>query len=128
MYMEVMYIFRSQFSSTLNCERELVILTLVNCLSDGFPPMVVGNGIGNIPNSQLVQYESAACIVDNGGKYEGFYESYLKIDGGGARHSVEKTQVSFNDKNQPKQSAVIMLSYKRKSVDNPERTSCMYPT
>ncbi|KAK9935084.1 hypothetical protein M0R45_022199 [Rubus argutus] len=92
---------------------------------DGFPPMVVGNGIGNIPNSQLVQYESAACIVDNGGKYEGFYESYLKIDGGGARHSVEKTQVSFNDKNQPKQSAVIMLSYKRKSVDNPERTSCV---
>lgn len=134
MYMEVMYSnLNFPLLCGLNCERELVILTvLVNCLfsglSDGFPPMVVGNGIGNIPNSQLVQYESAACIVDNGGKYEGFYESYLKIDGGGARHSVEKTQVSFNDKNQPKQSAVIMLSYKRKSVDNPERTSCMYPT
>ncbi|PRQ40712.1 putative protein ENHANCED DISEASE RESISTANCE 2 [Rosa chinensis] len=90
---------------------------------DEFPPMVVGNGIGNIPNSQLVQYESAACIVDNGCKYEGFYESYLKIDGAGARHSLEKTQVSYNDKNQPKQS-VIMLSYKRKSIDNPDRISC----
>lgn len=94
-------------------------------MSDEFPPMVVGNGIGNIPNSQLVQYESAACIVDNGCKYEGFYESYLKIDGAGARHSLEKTQVSYNDKNLPKQS-VIMLSYKRKSIDNPERISCMY--
>ncbi|KAL6192811.1 hypothetical protein ACLB2K_033897 [Fragaria x ananassa] len=91
---------------------------------DTFPPTIVGNGIGNIPNSQLVQYESAACIVDNGGKYEGFYESYLKIDGPGARHSSEKTQVSYNDNYQPTHSAVIMLSYKRKSIDNPDRTSC----
>ncbi|KAL6294787.1 hypothetical protein ACE6H2_002929 [Prunus campanulata] len=81
---------------------------------DGFPIA------GNIPNGQLVQYESASCIVDNGCKYEGFYESYLKIDGN-ARHSVEKTQVSFNDKN-PKQPAVIMLSYTRKSIDESERT------
>ncbi|KAM1922362.1 hypothetical protein ACFX15_020429 [Malus domestica] len=79
---------------------------------DGFPLA------GNIPNAQLLQYESASCIVDNGCKYEGFYESYLKIDGN-ARHSVEKTQVSFNDKSQ-KNPAVIML-YKRKSVDDSER-------
>lgn len=83
-------------------------------MSDGFPLA------GNIPNGQLVQYESASCIVDNGCKYEGFYESYLKIDGN-ARHSVEKTQVSFNEKN-PKQPAVIMLSYKRKSIDESEKT------
>ncbi|TQD89280.1 hypothetical protein C1H46_025129 [Malus baccata] len=83
---------------------------------DGFPLA------GNIPNAQLVQYETASCIVDNGCKYEGFYESYLKIDGN-ARHSVETTQVSFNDKNQKNPAAVIMLSYKRKSVDDSERKS-----
>lgn len=106
----------------------LVLICFILWFSDTFPPTIVGNGIGNIPNSQLVQYESAACIVDNGGKYEGFYESYLKIDGPGARHSSEKTQVSYNDNYQPTHSAVIMLSYKRKSIDNPDRTSCMHST
>lgn len=99
-------------------------------LSDCFP--LVGNAIGNIPNTQVVQYESASCYVDTGCKYEEFYESYLKIDG---HHPADKAQennlkscFSFNDKNQTsaspqkKQSTVIMLSYKRKSIDGNEKT------
>ncbi|XP_010258683.1 PREDICTED: uncharacterized protein LOC104598353 [Nelumbo nucifera] len=147
---------------------------------DCFPS--VGNAIGNISSAKLLQYEAASCYVDNRCKYEEFYESYLKIDGGKAekflskeeckdtkgfsllsaqgygsfnglkynRHdSEEKTQestfksrlprlhpsVSFNDKNQPpsspsaqsqwKKSAVIRLSFKRKSYDGEEKSeSC----
>ncbi|KAJ4973504.1 hypothetical protein NE237_006678 [Protea cynaroides] len=47
---------------------------------DCFPS--VGNAVGNISNAQVLQYEAASCYVDTGCKYEGFYESYLKIDGG----------------------------------------------
>ncbi|XP_043687096.1 uncharacterized protein LOC122638277 [Telopea speciosissima] len=47
---------------------------------DYFPS--VGNAVGNISNTQVLQYGSASCYVDTGSKYEGFYESYLKIDGG----------------------------------------------
>lgn len=105
---------------------------------DGFP--LASNPIGNIPSTQLLHYESASCFVDSGSKYEEFYESYLKIDGATA-FSSEKTQennlksciprllpsVSFNDKNQSvssprKQSTLIMLSYKRKSIDGNEKT------
>lgn len=35
---------------------------------------------GNIPNGQVVQFESSSCIVDGKGKYEEYHESYLKID------------------------------------------------
>ncbi|XP_042496143.1 uncharacterized protein LOC122075251 isoform X1 [Macadamia integrifolia] len=45
---------------------------------DCFP--LVGNG--NISNAQVLQYEAASCYVDTGCKYEGFYESYVKVDGG----------------------------------------------
>ncbi|EXC20043.1 hypothetical protein L484_015721 [Morus notabilis] len=105
---------------------------------DGFP--LASNPIGNIPSTQLLHYESASCFVDSGSKYEEFCESYLKIDGATA-FSSEKTQennlkscmprllpsVSFNDKNQSvssprKQSTLIMLSYKRKSIDGNEKT------
>ncbi|KAF3431527.1 hypothetical protein FNV43_RR26258 [Rhamnella rubrinervis] len=92
---------------------------------DCFP--LVGNA-----NTQVVQYESASRYVDTGCKYEEFYESYLKIDG----HSGDKAQeknlkscFSFNDKSlqpssspQRKQSTVIMLSYKRKSIDGNEKS------
>ncbi|KAK9276621.1 hypothetical protein L1049_006157 [Liquidambar formosana] len=37
--------------------------------------------VGNA-NTQVHPYNSAACFVDTRCKYEGFYESYLKIDGG----------------------------------------------
>jgi hypothetical protein len=83
------------------------------------------SSVGNA--TQLLQYESASCFVDSGRKYEGFYGSYLKIDGG-AHNTGEKTL-----ENQPlspaqrKQSAVILYSYKRKSIDRIEKTEyCKY--
>ncbi|XP_022951730.1 uncharacterized protein LOC111454471 [Cucurbita moschata] len=99
--------------------------------------------IGNAPNAQLLQYESTSCFIDNGSTYEGFYESYLKIDGGAQNFEYTSQEfnmnsclpclpppVSCNEKNhssnpQPaniKKSAVIMLSVKRKSVDGYETT------
>lgn len=47
---------------------------------DGFP--VPGSAIGNLSNSQMLQYESSSCFLDGKGKYEEYHESYLKIDGG----------------------------------------------
>ncbi|KAG5051469.1 hypothetical protein JHK87_003667 [Glycine soja] len=77
------------------------------------------NAMGSVPNTQLLQYESASCIVDSVHKYEEFYESYLKIDGGNCK-SGERTQESSS-----KQSTVIMLSVKRTSIDGHDKTeSC----
>ncbi|XP_027362355.1 uncharacterized protein LOC113869972 [Abrus precatorius] len=77
------------------------------------------NALGSVPNTQLLQYESASCFVDSGCKYEEYYESYLKIDGGNCRNG-EKTQ-----ENNSKQSTVIMLSVKRTSIDGNDKTpSC----
>ncbi|KAG4403182.1 hypothetical protein GLYMA_01G053600v4 [Glycine max] len=77
------------------------------------------NSLGSAPNTQLLQYESASCILDSGRKYEEFYESYLKVDGGNYK-SGEKTQ-----ENSTKQSTVIMLSVKRTSIDGHDKTeSC----
>lgn len=81
---------------------------------DCFP--FTGNALASVPNTQLLQYESASCIVDSGCKYEEFYESYLKIDGGNGKIG-EKTQESSS-----KQSTVIMLSVKRKSIDGKDKT------
>ncbi|KAK7307082.1 hypothetical protein VNO77_39828 [Canavalia gladiata] len=84
---------------------------------DCFP--FASNALGNVPNTQLLQYETASCFVDSGGKYEGFYESYLKIDGSNCKNG-EKTQ-----ENNSKQSTVIMLSVKRTSIDANDKTeSC----
>ena len=113
------------------------IVTLCFEMADCFP------SIGNAPNAQLLQYESTSCFIDNGSTYEGFYESYLKIDGGAQNFEYTSQEfnmnsclpclpppVSCNEKNhssnpQPaniKKSAVIMLSVKRKSVDGYETT------
>ncbi|KAJ6432253.1 hypothetical protein OIU84_019485 [Salix udensis] len=108
---------------------------------DCFPP--VGNATGHKQNTQMLQYGAASCFVDSGCKYEGFYESYLKMDGGGLKgdevsskikkalddpcgnfkglkegmHDLaEKTQESR------RKSKVIMLSLKRKSCDGEETT------
>lgn len=89
--------------------------------TDGFP--FAGNAMGNGPNTQLLQYESASCFVDSGCKYEEFYESYLKIDGGNCKNG-EKTQ-----ENNSKQSTLIMLSVTRQSVDACDKTEtelCKY--
>ena len=77
----------------------------------------VGNAIGDISNAQVLQYESASCFVDNGAKYESFYESYnLKGLKDGAVDVGEKTQDSR------KKSTVIMLSVMRKSFEDEEIT------
>ncbi|KHN37440.1 hypothetical protein glysoja_042300 [Glycine soja] len=81
---------------------------------DWFP--FPNNSLGSAPNTQLLQYESASCILDSGRKYEEFYESYLKVDGGNYK-SGEKTQ-----ENSTKQSTVIMLSVKRTSIDGHDKT------
>lgn len=78
--------------------------------TDGFP--FAGHAIGNVPNTQVLQYESSSCFVDSGCKYEEFYESYLKIDNNG-----EKTQDSNST-----QSTVIMLSVTRQSIDTVEKS------
>jgi len=86
-------------------------------MADCFP--FPNNSLGSAPNTQLLQYESASCILDSGRKYEEFYESYLKVDGGNYK-SGEKTQ-----ENSTKQSTVIMLSVKRTSIDGHDKTeSC----
>lgn len=113
------------------------IVTLCFEMADSVP------SIGNGPNAQLLQYESTSCFIDTGSMYEGFYESYLKIDGGAQNFEYTSQEfnmntclpclppsVNYNEKNhssspQPaniKKSAVIMLSVKRKSVDGYERT------
>ncbi|XP_019433392.1 PREDICTED: uncharacterized protein LOC109340225 isoform X1 [Lupinus angustifolius] len=87
---------------------------------DCFP--FTGNALGSVSNTQLLQYESASCIVDSGCKYEEFYESYLKIDGGNHK-SGDKTQESSS-----KQSTVYMLSVKRQSVDVNEKSELFVKT
>lgn len=112
---------------------------------DGFSS--VGNAIGHISNAQLLQYESASCFVDSGCKYEGYYESYLKIDGGKTEKYLSTDEVCSSTKKvldapcasfkgvkdvtydsgektqeNRKKSTVIMLSLKRKSIDGGEPT------
>jgi len=86
---------------------------------DCFP--FASNALAGGPNTQLLQYETAS-FVDSGCKYEGFYESYLKIDGGNCKNG-EKTQETNS-----KQSTVIMLSVKRSSIDGYDKMteSCKY--
>ncbi|XP_027347470.1 uncharacterized protein LOC113858879 isoform X2 [Abrus precatorius] len=64
---------------------------------------------------------------DSGCRYEGFYESYMKVDGG----NYKSGEVTFIDTNhspsspqqsQRKQPGVFMLSVKRKSIDGNEKT------
>lgn len=87
-------------------------------LTDCFP--FVGNALGGVSNTQLLHYESASCFVDSGCKYEEYYESYLKIDGGICKNG-EKTQ-----ENSSKQSTVIMYSVTRKSTDGNDNKTGLY--
>lgn len=108
---------------------------------DCFPP--VGNATGHKQNTQMLQYGAASCFVDAGCKYEGFYESYLKMDGGGPKGDEVSSKIKkalddpcgnfkglkegmhdLAEKTQEcrRKSKVIMLSLKRKSCDGEETT------
>lgn len=108
---------------------------------DGFPS--VGSAIVQKPSTQVVQYGTASCFVDTGSKYEGFYESYLKIDGGvskgddiatktkkvlddpyGSFKSLKELTYDSGEKVQEnrRKSTVIMVSLKRTSCDGEEKT------
>lgn len=87
---------------------------------DGFSS--VGNG--NPTNAQFLQYESASCFVDNGSKYEEFYESYMKIDGAKPDKFLNKKEsaIECGKKTQEnkRKSTVIMVSVMRKSCEGDE--------
>ncbi|KAM7251949.1 hypothetical protein ACFE04_023832 [Oxalis oulophora] len=89
-------------------------------LDDGFP--TVGDAMGHMSSGQLLQYE-------------GFYESYMRIDGGKTETFISKDEykkvvndpfgsfkgatLDSGDKNPEnrKKSKVIMVSMKRKSIE-----------
>lgn len=112
----------------------------ISLQGDGFPS--VGNATGAIHSGQVLPNESELHCIDAGCKCEGFYDSNVKIDGGGhepreklqennRKTCIAKLQPSGNSdwKNQMpmspvslqrKKSRVILLSLKRKSSDGEE--------
>ncbi|KAI3433015.1 DUF1336 domain-containing protein [Psidium guajava] len=75
---------------------------------DGFP--AVGNATGAMLSGQALQYDSELHYKDAGRRYEGFYDSHVKVEG--VVHDPRETQ--------RKKSRVILLSLKRKSCDGEE--------
>lgn len=70
----------------LPCYVHAISLFLPLWPTDCFP--LVGNALGNVPNTQLLQHESAPCFVDSGCRYEGLNESNIKVDGGNYENIV----------------------------------------
>lgn len=70
--------------------------------------------MGNIPNGQVVQFESSSCIVDEKGNYEEYHESYLKIDSG---NKTEKF-ISKGLYKDPNGLSVIAGNNKKKLLDH----------
>lgn len=108
---------------------------------DGFP--TIGSTIGQKPSTQVLQYGSSSHFVDTGSKYEGFYESYLKIDGGvskgddfatmtmkvvddsyGSCKALKELTCESGEKVQEnrRKSTVIRVSLMRKSCEGEEKT------
>ncbi|XP_050237134.1 uncharacterized protein LOC126686895 [Mercurialis annua] len=106
---------------------------------DGFS--TVGSTIGQKPSAQVLQYGSASCFVDTGSKYEGFYESYLKIDGVakgdevpsrtkkvmddsyGSFKSLKDLSYDSGEKVQEnRRKSTVVMVLKRKSCDGKEKT------
>lgn len=99
------------------------------------------DGFGSVGNT--IAYGTASRFLDTGSKYEGFYESYLKIDGGvpkdydiatktkkvvddpyGSFQGLKELTCDSGEKVQDirRKSTVIMVSLKRKSCDGQEKT------
>lgn len=139
----------SQIDANGLCQEEAWFdsVSILESDSDDDFSSVHGDSFPSVGNAtQLLQYESASRFVDNGCQYEGFYGSYLKIDGGVNSPRERKQEnnlkscsclpgsvpsVSFSNKSQAvssppppqrKQSAVLMYSFKRKSFDGDENT------
>lgn len=72
-----------------------------------------GGATGNIPNGQVVQFESSSCIVDGKGKYEEYHETYLKIDGSKTEKFVSKGM--YKD---PSGLSVLTGNNKKKLMDH----------
>ncbi|XP_065860510.1 uncharacterized protein [Euphorbia lathyris] len=103
---------------------------------DGFPS--VCSALGQKPNAQMLQFGSARFL--DGSKYEGFYESYLKLDGGvpkgdevscmtakkvvddpyGSCKALKEFTHDSGEKENRRKSTVIMVSLTRKSCDGEE--------
>ncbi|KAF8399539.1 hypothetical protein HHK36_015406 [Tetracentron sinense] len=56
------------------------------------------NAIDNFSSGQVLQYESSSCFVDTRSKYEEFYKSYLKVDGGNTEKFLSKDEYKAADK------------------------------
>ena len=79
-YMEVMHLYHVPYLVTIFplflCYAHEISLFLPLWPTDGFP--FVSNALGSVPNTQLLQYENASCVVDSGYKYDGLCDSYFK--------------------------------------------------
>lgn len=89
-----------------------------------------GATTGNIPNGQVVQFESSSCIVDGKGKYEEYHETYLKIDGSKSEKFLSKVPsglsvLTGNSKKKLMDQASFkgLKEQKRNSQDKTLRTS-----
>ncbi|KAI4328497.1 hypothetical protein L6164_020848 [Bauhinia variegata] len=127
--------YHSQFDANALCQDEAWFdsVSIIESESDDDFISVHGDclHLGSVPNGQLLQYDPS-CFVDSGCKYEGYYESFLKIDG---QENNSKPclplllpSVGFNDNNLcpaspqgQRKSTVIMFSVTRKSVDSDEK-------
>jgi hypothetical protein len=76
-------------------------------------PSAGGATGNNIPNGQVVQFESSSCFVDGKGKYEEYHETYLKIDGSKAEKFVSKGM--YKD---PSGLSVLTGNNKKKLMDH----------
>ncbi|OAY59423.1 uncharacterized protein LOC110623232 isoform X2 [Manihot esculenta] len=133
----------SQIDSNGICQEEVWFdsVSIIDSDSDDDFSSVHGDGFGSVGNT--IAYGTASRFLDTGSKYEGFYESYLKIDGGvpkdydiatktkkvvddpyGSFQGLKELTCDSGEKVQDirRKSTVIMVSLKRKSCDGQEKT------
>ncbi|KAL9266117.1 hypothetical protein AKJ16_DCAP22318 [Drosera capensis] len=64
---------------------------------------MVSTTVGNVASSQVLQYQTATCFIENGKKYEEYHGAYLQADGGKAeefrtkaKKLIDRSLGSFN--------------------------------